>query len=686
MIDTVSIATFAVLEGKSIRAVERDIKNGLYETHQVPDLNPNEHFIPIRIAAMLGDVSVRTIERNVKKGLYVTRQSASRSQSGKFITEIAVKSLPIEWQAKLMEGANPDMLRDTPPEQEGKGQTSLSPKRMTPEEELVWYDSLPTKHRKRVDKKREMLESIEQALAINASLEETKKETLDRLCRMRGISHSTYYLWQKTHKDQGLAGLANGRFGQSRSKLTEDQINYIKALIRFNPDCRDTRLWEYVIDEFPANPVSGSTVSRYVKAWKKNNPDVFAYLSNPEKWKSNFQLAFGSQSEKAQHFLHYIELDSTPADVMCLDGKRYTIIGGIDIFSRKIKCYVSPSSSGMGVAALIRSIIIDWGVPENFVRDNGKDYVCNQINLILETLGIKAITLQPFTPEGKPHIERFFRTMATCLFEETAGYVGHNVADRKAIESRRTFAQRLMKQGSDSVKVDLMPEDLQALIDRWIENIYNHREHGGIKTTPENKATQSTMPVRRIEDERALDILLLPAGIRTIGKKGIAFENAFYRSTEFSGWVGKEVRVRRDIDNAGRLYVFDLENRFITMATDSRIDTMTSAEYQATNKEQKRIVKEKVNAIDVLTENPMMRRINKSQAGKTLVGLSRTEIHSTPALDQAGNAALERNGIKPPKYKTIAEQMNDGEPFDDSLGPEDDDPLDFMEGIRIVNE
>jgi len=667
-----------------------------------------EEYVSIEQAAILLEANYTTVWRAINKGQYETRKRPSKKQAGKIVTDIRAASLPVQAQAKLMERES-NLLKSTPlpasPHEKGgvkgnplnppcqgeadiknSGTRSLvksSASSLSLQDQATWYQSLSPEHLAIIEKRLSIIGSIKNTL--DQSKEKNKAKLAIELAEENGIHRGTYYRWRKAYDTHNLYGLRVKRFGSTRSKLSEEQKNCILSLIKFNPDCRDIRVWEYLLDEFPQNMVSGSTVSRFLRSWKNENPDVFAHLSNPDSWKSNFQIAFGSQSEKAHHFLHFIELDSTPADVMCLDGKRYTIIGGIDIFSRKVKCFVSPSSSGLGVAALLRSIITDWGVPFWIVRDNGKDYICNQINLILQNLDIKAQTLKPFTPEGKPHIERFFRTLSMSLLEEAAGYVGHNVADRKAIEARRTFAQRLMKQGGEPVKVDLTPEDLQTLINRWIENIYHQKQHGGIRATPEHMAAQSSVPVRRVEDERALDILLLPCGTRVIGKKGIAFENAFYRSPQFAGWVGKEVRVRRDMDNAGLLYVFDLENNFICTAMDSRIDGMTSAEYQAANKEQKRIVREKVKAIDTLTESPMMRRLNKSQAGKKLVGLSRTQTHSTEALEQAGNAALVRNGIKPEKYKTVAEQMRDRE-FDSNEIEFDDDPLAFMDRIKIVNE
>jgi hypothetical protein len=645
----------------------------------------------------------RTVERRIKSGVYEARQFPSEKQKGKTFTKVLVESLPTPLQAKLMAQSNPpslppcegreasqippasEMLREPQHDNENSGTGLLGEikerKYSTSSDLSAWYQSLKPEHLTLIEKRLAIIEGIDRV--VESSNERNKTQLIIDLCGNFRISKDTYYRWKKSYDKDGLYGLRMKAFGVKRTKLKEGQCKYILSLIRFNPDCRDTRIWEYLVDEFPNNIVSGTTVARFIRQWKKENPDVFEWLRNPDAWKNKYALAFGSQSEKAHHFLHYVELDSTPADLMCNDGKRYTIIGGIDIFSRKVKCYVSPSSSGMGVASLIRSIMTDWGVPENFVRDNGKDYVCNQINLAFETLGVNAITLPPFSPEKKPHIERFFRTMAMCLFEETSGYVGHNVADRKAIESRRTFAQRMMKQGDNPIRLNLTPEDLQDLINRWLENKYHQREHTGIRTTPENKAAQSTAPIRMLEDERALDILLLPCGARTVQSYGIGYESGKYQSPLFAGWVGKRVIVRRDIDNAGLLYVFDMQHNFICTAVDESINEMSSPEYVKARKDQKIILREKVNAIAVLTESPMERQLRKAKGGKKLISLNRTTVHSTRALEEAQNAALERKGIQSPRYKTVAEQMNGGESFDPDF--DDSDPLAFMENLNIVN-
>ncbi len=139
---------------------------------------------------------------------------------------------------------------------------------------------------------------------------------------------------------------------------------------------------------------------------------------------------------------------------------------------------------------------------------------------MLFSLEIDHDVAPPFTPECKPFIERGFGTFSHDLLELCAGYIGHSVAERKDIEARRSFAQRLMKQG-ETIEMRMSPEELQQFCDEWTENIYGIAPHSGLNgRSPFEMAAGWTGTVRSIDDERALDVLLSEApgdgGFRTI--------------------------------------------------------------------------------------------------------------------------------------------------------------------------
>ncbi|MEK9630006.1 MAG: Mu transposase C-terminal domain-containing protein [Nitrospinota bacterium] len=621
-------------------------------------------------AAKLEGVSIRHIQRRISQGKYQTRTVPSTKQIGKYKTEIAATSLPLPIQAKLTK----ERISRTP-----TNQPPLHP--IDPSKICFWYQSLPKKHKEFIDKRQAIITDIKAKL--EAIEEKHKTKSLIELAAHHRIKWRCYYRWQKAYDQEGLYGLRNKRYDQDRSKLTLEQKQYIVQLIKQNPDRRDSRIVEYLNFKFPEIKVSRNTVSRYTAAWKKKNHELYTFLKSPDNWKNNYLVSFGSHSEKAQRFLQYVELDSTPADLLCADGKRYTIIGGIDIYSRKVKCKVSPTSNGMSVAALIRSVIIDWGIPENIIRDNGKDYTSNHINSVLDSLEIKAITLPPFTPEGKPHIERFFRALSGSLFEEISGYIGHNVSDRRKIESRRSFAQRFMRKGSEPIRIGLHPEQFQEVMNKWIENVYHQKHHTGIKTTPELKATQSHSLIRHIKDERALDILLLPADEATVYKKGIRYQTGNYQSPDLAGFIKERVSVRRDLDNAGRLYVFDLEGNYITTAWDSKLEGIPDINYQQIRKEQKKQIASQKAAIKTLAEEPMIQLVNQNKELNKFEDFPKRQTARTRRIEKAANAALRNEGIKPERFKTIDEHMNDSGWENENELDKENDSLDFLEGCEI---
>ena len=99
------------------------------------------------------------------------------------------------------------------------------------------------------------------------------------------------------------------------------------------------------------------------------------------------------------------------------------------------------------------------------------------------------------------------------------GFIGHNVSDRKQIEARKAFAHRLGESPDKAFCVELTRDDLQDLTDRWLTDKYEHTAHGGLKgKTPFEVFSAWTGAIRRIEDERVLDIMLAPI----VGKDGLS--------------------------------------------------------------------------------------------------------------------------------------------------------------------
>jgi len=421
---------------------------------------------------------------------------------------------------------------------------------------------------------------------------------------VKSVKRTQLYGWRKRFAEQGIAGLiSRNGYALGANRVPMDQQAFIVGAFKANPNLRAARIAGLLKAKFTA-PATTRMVRSFLQQKREQDPALFEFIESPDSYKNKYQLALGSASEKAKHFLHYVEVDSTRADVLCADGKRHTIVGLVDVFSRKAKFLITKTSNSWAIAGLLRETIKDWGVPLNLARDNGRDYDSIMVNEILQhTLGVNVIAVPPFTPEAKPHVERMFRTLSHMLFETLPGYIGHNVADRKKIESRKSFADRFMKRGQ-TLEVGLTPVELQETIDRWVEGVYHHRRHSELSMSPNAKAVSLNIAGRKIEDLRSLDILLAPApkgSLRTIGKKGLRLENQLYWTDELIPWVGRKVLVRLDLRDAGRIFCFDPKTKaFICEALDLSVSGISVGDLIAARKRANRRVREQAKAIQAL--------------------------------------------------------------------------------------
>jgi len=372
-----------------------------------------------------------------------------------------------------------------------------------------------------------------------------------------------------------------GPKGQNRFETDTNLQSYIVAQIAGRPHISASAIYEGILANFDNAP-SLRSVQSYVKKYRKDNASALLYAADPDKWKSHRKAAFGSLSQDVVRLNQKWEIDGTIADVFCKapDGqiKRYSLVAIVDIFSRRAKVHVTEQPSAIATAACLRAAILDWGLPEVLKADNGKDYTAIHVQRIAADLGFAIDYCPPFSPEKKPHVERFYKTLSHNLFEIMPNYAGHSVADQQAIRSRRSMAQRHGK--SQSYTSTLTPGELQIVINDWIRDKYQHDHHRGIKTTPFQKAAGQR--TRMIEDERALDILLAPTidghGVRVVQKKGVSVYGRWFVSPELGGLIGGHVQIKIDVEDESRIIVFSAEDgRFICMAEDP---TMTGADLQ----------------------------------------------------------------------------------------------------------
>ena len=417
------------------------------------------------------------------------------------------------------------------------------------------------------------------------------------------------------------------------------------------------------------------TVQRVLKRVKTDEKVALAAIVNPDAFRSKYELS-GSNSNAAERLNEQWQIDASPADVLLTTG-RHSIYACIDRFSRRTIILVTKTPRADAVALLIRKALIAWGVPERIKTDNGSDFRAKRTVGLFAALGVEIEVSPPFTPKAKAHVERVIGTFQRDCAADLPGFIGHSVADRKVIEERKALASRLGESADHVFCVEMDAQAFQARCDHWAQNRYEHRAHSGLGgRTPAQIAASFPGRIRRIEDLRALDILLAPIaggdGIRTVTKRGVRVDNAHYLTPN----VLPETRclVRMDPQDLGRIWLFSADGaEFLGEGICPELAGVDPAAALAEAKAQHRALVAETTADikaamrEIKRDKPALAeaiaRKEAEAAGKLLTFPKPIETYSTPALQAASEAGADHvpaptkkiGAVAPPKIHRLAE-------------------------------
>ncbi|WP_223855139.1 DDE-type integrase/transposase/recombinase [Ralstonia solanacearum] len=481
---------------------------------------------------------------------------------------------------------------------------------------------------------------------------------------MPTVSARSVQRWVLEFERNGLAGLIDHRDGKQLKDInvftTQPELERATiALLIARPHLGVQNLLD-LIAEAATDRETGDHLFvvpsyhqayRFLRAWKDRNAELLTAATNPDQWKNQYMVAFGDASADVVRLNQRWEMDATPADWMLTDNdgnqRRYSASAVVDVYSRRMLFVLAPTPKTETHKLTLRLALLAWGVPGEIVTDNGQDYQSIEFKETLRQLGIHHHTTGPFSPWEKPHVERGIQTLLHSNLEALDAFIGHNVAERSAIEARRTFAERLFKKDT-TVAVALSGRKLQALINDWLTGTYEQRPHGGLgDRTPFEVASAYRGQVQRIQDERALDILLAqPAGKGryVVTKKGLTIDGAGFIAPELALYVGQDV-LTRQLPDLGEIAVFLAEtNEFVCKAVCpertgiSRQEIAAHArELQRANvKAQRRAAKAPKLDPDQLLQSAL--RAKAEAAGKLATLPQPTATYSTPALEASAQA------------------------------------------------
>jgi len=462
------------------------------------------------------------------------------------------------------------------------------------EQGLMRFNGLPEKQQNRAQAKLLILQSyaayIEPHKAVGKEVEGLLQFVSDYKSKnlelpewiynaVKTISKQFKYRWQAALDKGGIASLG-GNYTSTRGKSVisrQPQVeDFLMAFLVKKPHLAQKPRaihQSLVIMQQTDHPdweiPSISSVQRWVNSWIKRHSAEFAYVTNPDAYNSKHRPLFGHA------YMHQMlerpndiwEFDSTPADVMLKDG-RHSIIAVIDVFTRRVKLWVAPTSSSEGICLLLRKTILEWGMINEgglAVTDNGSDYVSKKVSTLFSMLDFTQHRTKAYSGWEKPYVERFFRTLSHSIVEKLPSYIGHNVSDRKQIEAAKSFAERISKKETrEDKKVEelkLTGGELQEFLDNWLEYSYHHQEHGDLKDTPFNVYQKSAYQPRMINNPDALNLLLNYVSDATVVRGMVKAGAVKYVAPELMEAVWDRVKVRVFVDpsDVGRAVLYPID-------------------------------------------------------------------------------------------------------------------------------
>ena len=363
-------------------------------------------------------------------------------------------------------------------------------------------------------------------------------------------------------------------------------------------------------DEFLAKKdecVSYEVVNRYVNNYLKKNKLLKNLILYGEDGVIGRQMpALGVSNWEVRTINEVVEIDASPLDMICNASdicksigyeavnnifsskeefesyvwqwqKRYTIIALIDTYSGVASFHISDSENSLAIARAVAKYIIRYGKPKMIKGDNGKAFKSEYMSSVLGSLEIRYEAVRAYSGWLKPYVERNFRALQHSFSENLAGYIGHNITERQAIEFFRSKKERRLKKGvkTNIAKLKELSE-VQELMDIYTENFLNARYLERLGKTCNDAYNE------KINDAVAMDAISLSARLskkelKHVNKKGVSVGGVNFYNAQMFGY--ERVIIRENIDNINECFVWDEDDKnFIGVANVLDMDEGVSVE------------------------------------------------------------------------------------------------------------
>ncbi|WP_319778415.1 Mu transposase C-terminal domain-containing protein [Maridesulfovibrio sp.] len=252
----------------------------------------------------------------------------------------------------------------------------------------------------------------------------------------------------------------------------------------------------------------------------------------------------------------------------------------LDVATRKcVGWSIGLAENSWGVADAIRMSVVDHGICAIFYVDNGSGFKNAMLDSpgmgMLARLGVSKEHSLPYASQARGLIERFQRELIRNA-RRMPGYCGMDM-DKEAAQLVRKKALKEIK-ATGTTRLFPTWEQFMEMMNTLVA-AYNDRPHSSLPKLTDSSTgkKRNQSPNERwaaleakaeiiIPDESEVADLFRPYEVRTVSRCEINLYSNRYFSKGLEDYHKQEVQVGYDIHDASRVWVRDLDGRFICEA------------------------------------------------------------------------------------------------------------------------
>jgi putative transposase len=196
------------------------------------------------------------------------------------------------------------------------------------------------------------------------------------------------------------------------------------------------------------------------------------------------------------------------------------------------------------------------GIPDTLIVDNGADYQDSGFINAMRRLGTLLEVCPPYTPNGKAHVERFFRTLNEQLVHKLSGTTFSNPKEKGDYHSQ------------EMARITL--KELQSHVETWIETIYHTNLHRSLGRAPIDVWNEEVVkaPVNTLSAEDA-DILFRTTVSRVVTGGCVQVHDLKWHSHALRTWELKQRNLRRKPEVEVQIDELDLGHVYVRIGGDA---------------------------------------------------------------------------------------------------------------------